>query len=334
MKNYAICCDWGTSSLRTRLVNREDSRIIDKEVTDEGISSVFQKWKVQKNQDAANGRKDFYMTFLNDHLTKIECRADINLDGLPVIISGMVSSNIGMMELPYASTPFSLKGDNTVVANIEPTHGFNHPIILLSGVRDGNEVMRGEETQLIGLTATNALVSTKNDIVFLLPGTHSKHVQVSDGSIKKFKTFMTGELFNILSQNGLLKQAVQCSDDLNDDIDSDAFREGILKSKNSEILNSLFEVRTNVLLKKFDKTQNYHYLSGLLIGYELRDLLEQDLSQIVLTCEPKLFNNYKLAIEHLGLLSLATFINPLEAEAATVKGQILSANKLTNSSDL
>lgn len=128
--------------------------------------------------------------------------------------------------------------------------------------------MRGEETQLIG-----CISELKNEVdrqIFILPGTHSKHITVKNRQVTSFKTYMTGELFSLLSKNSVLSTAIEKA------ITSDfkSFKEGVKHSTKSNLLHSIFRVRTNHLFEIHTKKENFNYLSGLLIGTELLDLLK------------------------------------------------------------
>src|SRR5690606_28554761 len=100
--------------------------------------------------------------------------------------------------------------------------GFDHDVLLLSGLCSVNDVMRGEEVQLLGLQRYN----DNTDALFILPGTHSKHIRVKENNIISFKTYITGELFQILSTHSLLKNSIVKSST----IDKEAFRKGLALS--------------------------------------------------------------------------------------------------------
>src|SRR5690606_29101147 len=125
-------------------------------------------------------------------------------------------------------------------------------------------------------------LNTKANITVLLPGTHSKHVSINCGNVIGIKTYITGEIFSILSNNGLIKEAVQPPKDPINGNDWDIFIEGVNYSGTTSLLQALFKVRTNQLFNRMNKLQNFNYLSGMLIGYELRELLNKPDTQIVL----------------------------------------------------
>lgn len=323
MNKYLICCDWGTSALRIRLVDAKHHTIIDQEVSDQGSASLFETWQRATTEPLdLNNRMAHYLRYVQLQLDKLASRNDLDLAGIPVVISGMASSSIGMMELPYAELPFSIYGDHAIVQKLSPSKPFNHPVILLSGVRDGDEVMRGEETQLVGIADLLEASGRTDNTIVVLPGTHSKHVDISNKHIAKIATYVTGELFANLSKNGLLKEAVQSNNNKRHALDWEIFNAGVEDSGKANILNALFKVRTNQLFGRFSKQENYQYLSGLLIGHETRNLLDKQDMQVVLCSSANLYEHYAHAMEYLGLNDRVCYLNPEEVELATVKGQL------------
>lgn len=317
-----IGVDWGTSALRVRLVDA-DYNIIDKEASEHGTAPLFEKWRrTAVDPFDMNNRVAYYLDRIDLQLDKLARRNKLNLDGVPVVVSGMASSSIGMMELPYAELPFSIYGDHAVVQKLSPSKPFNHPVILLSGVRYGDEVMRGEETQLVGIADLLEASGRTDNTIVVLPGTHSKHVDISNKHIAKIATYVTGELFANLSKNGLLKEAVQSNNNKQHALDWEIFNAGVEDSGKANILNALFKVRTNQLFGRFSKQENYHYLSGLLIGHETRNLLDKQDMQVVLCSSVNLYEHYAHAMEYLGLNDRVCYLSPEEVELATVKGQL------------
>ena len=189
--------------------------------------------------------------------------------------------------------------------------------------------MRGEETQLIGLIKLLKL-NSHNEIIFILPGTHSKHLQIKDEKLVDIQTFMTGELYNILTHHSILKDSVDVNipDDMSAD-DREAFISGIRNSGSANILNRLFSVRTNQLFNKLDKKQNALYLSGLLMGNELAGLQKSENVPLILCTAGALHKLYRLAFESLELLNRTTIIPADVLSRATITGQIIIAQNNT-----
>lgn len=317
-------CDWGTSSFRLRLFNVSEQLVIGEVLSETGIACMHNKWQ-NSNGDSTVARGQLFRQYLLKQINVLSNQYDVNLDHVTVLISGMASSSIGMEDIPYAMVPFSLNGSEAVTKRLNAEAAFPHEIILISGVRTENDVMRGEETQLIGLLALLEQLGNKPDEgVLIFPGTHSKHIYIHDGQLMNFQTFMTGELFNLMCNYSILKDSVQ-TDDVNifPDADAKAFKLGIRESATAGILNRLFTVRTNQLFEKLDKKQNAFYLSGLLIGEEMNYLLKNKSLPLVLCCGSNLYGFYKLALEELDLLDRTTIIPFDLADKAALAGQNL-----------
>jgi 2-dehydro-3-deoxygalactonokinase len=215
-------------------------------------------------------------------------------------------------------------GSNASIMHFNPRKDFPHHIILISGVRNETDVMRGEETQLIGLAASPYLSkNTFKESILIFPGTHSKHIVLSDNQLIDFQTFMTGEIFGLMTNHSILKQSVETKG-LNkySQNELDAFKSGVEKSRSANVLNSLFTVRTNQLFSKLNKEQNFLFLSGLLIGAELDHLRQKLGCQLILCSGSKLFEFYKLAFEELDLLKRTILISDELVDKAAIAGQI------------
>lgn len=290
-------------------------------ISKEGIAHTYNRWEAE-NADRKINRKDFYIRQLQSAIDILSQKTNITLTGTPVIISGMASSSIGLTELPYASLPFTLDGSDAIFEKIEGTEGFPHEIVIISGVAGEDDVMRGEETQLIGLSGLDDTISSSK-MVYIFPGTHSKHLIIEKGKLVDFKTYMTGEIFELLITGSTLRTAVQKPDDGQSvTFDEDAFHEGVLHSENEALLNSLFSVRAKHLHKKMTNEQNYFYLSGLMIGSELRSLRRSDIEGIRLCSGSNLFPFYRKALTGLNMMDKVTFAGPEIVDSAVIRGQL------------
>jgi 2-dehydro-3-deoxygalactonokinase len=297
-----LSCDWGTSSFRLRLIDVKNNSVLTEIRTSDGIADIFQSWK-QRNE-SEDDRKAFYLNYLFQQAEKIKASREL-ANGLPIVISGMISSSIGMIELPYKEIPFKSDGSDLILYH----ESYNqHPLFIISGVSSDDEVMRGEETMLVGCETSNS-----NEDLFIFPGTHSKHILVSNGIAKNFKTYMTGEVFHLLCNKSILSASVKEIAQM----DSDHFKKGVIEGSSSNLLNSIFHVRTNQLFKKVTAEENYHYLSGLLIGYELKAITEKKLSAITLVCSGNLKELYLSALETVDLKNMQC----VNADEALINGQ-------------
>jgi len=317
-----ICCDWGTSSFRLKMVIVANGTIIATKSSGEGIAVIHREWLASQIA-LKTCQTDFFLAHLNKRVEELlgSLASKPTIDA--IVISGMASSSIGLIELPYAQTPFSLDGKQTCFKIIEPSEILQYPVLLISGLRNNDEVMRGEETQLIGIASILNKIG-KDRLTCILPGTHSKHVQLSNGTITGFQTFITGELFQLLSQKSVLSNSVSQPEKAEPitDAEKSAFIEGIHVTKNLTLLHTLFSVRTNQLFDRRTKTENAFYLSGILIGSELRTLKNNKTECIVLVCGQSLFSLYQLALKALQLDSISTFLPPEISEESAKEGQL------------
>ena len=309
-----LSCDWGTSSFRLRLVERETLMILAEESSKEGNADTAALW--QQASQPPEQRMSFYRAIIQNHLQKLEAAVKEPLDGVPVVISGMASSTIGMLELPYQPLPFSTDGSDLLTKTIAATADFKHEMLLISGVKSDDDVMRGEEVQLVGCRFEN----TTDEQLFLHPGTHAKHVVVQNGQAVSMKTYMTGEFFSLLSTKGILASSVEEGGKLDEGQNRYWFEKGVEVSPQVNLLHNTFLVRTNDLFKKASKRENYFYLSGLLIGSECHDLLARLPASITLAGEPALLVLYEAALQKLGIADNCP-VRTKTAEEVTLYGQ-------------
>jgi len=225
---------------------------------------------------------------------------------ISVIASGMIGSRQGWIEAPYLDCPIGpdeLAGHltyidiNSNILNKSVTMAIVPGIKLLGeGVPD---VMRGEETQVAGL-----IWSKQQYGLCVLPGTHSKWVFTKNGRIEAFTTFMSGELFALMVEYSILNRLMDGKR-----FKKDAFLIGCNQSLNSSygILKQIFSARTMGLFEKLEPKGIYSYLSGIIIGYEIKEGLDIyfrnkicNEKKVVLVGELSLCNLYKMAFEIAG----------------------------------
>jgi 2-dehydro-3-deoxygalactonokinase len=249
-----LSCDWGTSSFRLRRV--VDGKVIAEIREAVGVRSIYEKALETKADRAA-----LFEAFLDAKLQEISGA------NVPLIISGMASSTIGWHELPYAKVPFALDGTCLRVEQIEWSG--HARTFLISGAATDDDVMRGEETQIIGVMRAARAEKWAGDCELVLPGTHSKHVRIQNRSVVSCRTFMTGELFDVLGRHSILRPSVNVDAPI---ADVAAFEGGVQRASEAGLPASLFSVRARAVLNGLSASHNTSYLSGLLIGAELREL--------------------------------------------------------------
>jgi len=314
-----ISCDWGTSSFRLRLVDAGTGTVIKESRSPDGAATIFNKWS-EANAKTPEPRQQFYLRWLRPRID--ELIRDVTTDRPTIVISGMATSSVGIAELPYATLPFAVDGSNAVIRTIASSADFPYDLLLISGVRSDNDVMRGEETQLAGLSAAHQKLYS-GGCICVMPGTHSKHVHIEAGRIINFQTYITGELFNVMTHYSLLKNSVEkTSADEAPEL-SDAFRSGVSRSGDAVLLNTLFTVRTNHLLGTLGKPENYYYLSGLLIGSELNALKGRHHGLPIQLCGGEDISElYQTALQELGMSDRAVIIDAAEMDAAAIAGHL------------
>ncbi len=318
---YFLSCDWGTTSFRLRLANQVDGKIIAEEKSDQGIAATFGSWQ-QTGKTDTDDRVAFYLNIVELHIKTIEKKTNQSLARVKIVMSGMASSSIGITDIPYATGAIAVNGSGINTTVITATATFDHDVLIVSGVRILDDVMRGEETQLIGCIPG---ADTIENELYIFPGTHSKHILVKNNQMASIKTYMTGEVFELLSQKSILKNSVEISEKSQN---LTVFKKGVRDALDESILHTIFKVRTNHLFDIYSKEENYNYLSGLLIGAELAVLKATDAETINLICGANLQNYYVATVAELGLSkTVNTF--PMEwVDEAAVRGQLKIARQL------
>ena len=312
-----LSCDWGTSSFRLRLVEMTGTKIIAEENTSRGIANVFDLWK--KAGQSESLRFPFYLDSVRQCIGSLEKRLNYSLDGFPLVISGMACSTLGMIDLPYKEVPFYTDGSDLVTKFIAANNDFKHDIIFISGARTENDVMRGEETQLVGC------VPKEEGQLFIFPGTHSKHVTVTNRKVVEIKTYMTGEFFALLSEKSILSAGIERVADSKLEKNNKSFEAGVKENLHSNLLNSSFKIRTNDLFHKLSRQENYHYLSGLLIGTEMRELAGNECT-ITLVSNSYFHSLYESAFQL--VMNTTSSLKIQDAGEAMVTGQLKILNQL------
>lgn len=319
-KNVFISCDWGTTAFRMRLAEASTARVLAEIKTGQGIAATYHNWK---EQGETENRLLFYSRILAAGLQQLQAQHGESLDGVPIVLSGMASSSIGMEELPYKKLPFNTYGTDLHVHVVQAGVGLNSVLVIISGTQTATDVMRGEETKLVGCR----LPPDDAKQLLIFPGTHCKHMLVQQGKVVQFDTYITGELFKLLSTNSVLAASVSEDNNLALPAHASAFTNGVKEGAENNLLNALFHVRTSQLFGHHLPAANYHYLSGLLIGNELKSLMARDYSVLTLVASPILAAPYQQALQVLGL---ATNLHRTDADEALVIGQQIILKHIYN----
>ena len=270
-----IGIDWGTSSLRAFLIGTQ-GEVLDSVTTGEGIMQI-----PDRNFDAVFDR--LVGSFPSNA-------------GLPIVVSGMITSRNGWVETPYVTMP---TGPEHLAQSLVRHQSQSGALIhFVTGATtehiSGPDVMRGEETQIIGSAALGL-----SDGVFVMPGTHSKWVHVALGKIQDFATYMTGEVFASLKDHTILGTLMKMSD-----FDLCAFQKGVgaAQDRRANLLHDLFHVRTLPLMGKLKETETADFLSGLLIGTEIVAALKKnDAKRVTIVGRNDLTDRYEIALQAVGI---------------------------------
>ncbi len=274
------------------------------------MGATFRLWQQQVGPLAE--REAFYFGIVDQNIALLSIKTGIDLVGVPVILSGMVSSTIGMVEMPYKQIPIKLDGSDLEIKFFN--NGKNRSAII-SGISTGDDIMRGEETKMLG--CATLLPKSNTGHLLIVPGTHPKHIFIKGNKIVNFKTYMTGEFFDLLITHSILTASVSAGGDFAQLENRDSFLEGVKCGQTTNLLHGSFLVRTNQVLKKMSPQQNYYYLSGLLIGVELKDINPG--ANVCLIGDATHIALYALACKEMGI----NVIKEIDADEALIRGQSL-----------
>jgi len=241
-----IIIDWGTSNFRAFLMDKEHN-LASSHQENKGLLHV-------SNREFAEALELILKSWLDDY------------DKYPIFMAGMVGSKNGWFNVDYVATPANL---GCLIANVKKftlPWGNNLSGYIIPGVKHQNDnatfdVMRGEEVQALGFAAKRQI----KEAMLILPGTHSKHVSINNNKIETINTFMSGELFSILCQHSILGK------DLPEQQTSElAFVSGVRQSDKGDLSQLLFSARTQLLFDNVAAEHVHDYISGLIIGQELK----------------------------------------------------------------
>jgi len=280
-----IAIDWGTTSARAYRLDAR-GRILDEQSAPLGVQKV-EPGKFAQALTAVLG-------------------GEIPQD-VPMIASGMIGSRQGWIEAPYRDCPADFDG---IAAGLTPVPGTRLRIVPGLVCRDADsvpDVMRGEETQIVGALDDETWAQATPRVI-VLPGTHSKWALVQGRTIQTFATFMTGELYAVLREHSILGRLAAASG-RGDDA---ALERGVrLSLRDAAALpHDLFSARTLALTGALAPEAVADYLSGLLLGAEVaagRRWLERHAvtgGSVILVGEAALCERYRCALALAGIEAL------------------------------
>lgn len=277
-KPRLIALDWGTSSLRAYLLG-ENGRCLAQTSGAFGILNV------------ADGAFDAVYLQL--------CAGWQGEYGpLPVLASGMIGSRQGWLEAPYLPCPATPAQIAAGLVHLQASDGARLHIVPGLSCRNAHgipDVMRGEETQLLGV------IETGGAALWVLPGTHSKWAHCAGGTIDAFSTYMTGELYAVLCRHSILGRLMPA--EAQDDAGAFARGVGYGLSAGADLARKLFSARSLGLFSEVPAEGLADYLSGLLLGAEIRDAqaLWPSSTELGLIGEPGLCARYRRGLDIAGM---------------------------------
>jgi 2-dehydro-3-deoxygalactonokinase len=284
-----LACDWGTTNLRAWTLDAAGAVVAERDF-ELGVSRLA----------PGEAQRRFEM----------EVRPALAAQDLPAILCGMIGSNLGWTVAPYAGCPAGLeelaRALTPVTERARIVPGLRCP-----GIAGAPDVMRGEETQLLGWLSQRPERQAGRHVI-CHPGTHAKWALVEDGRIVRFVTAMTGELFAVLGKHSVLKSDAPADDEA-------AFDEGLSAAGDGSALAArLFTARARVVGGGAPAQSTPSYLSGLLIGAEIASvpgLLGEPVQTVVLLGDPVLCRLYARALARRDVTT-ETF----DGEAAAIAG--------------
>ena len=275
-----IAVDWGTSNVRAWGIDADGATVFS-ESSDEGMSRL-----------TPDRYPEVLARLVGDRFNTADGSTD-------VLICGMAGARQGWLEAPYLETPAALT--RLAAGAVRPSAGAKLNARILPGIcqrANGDEdVMRGEETQLLGLLALRPGFAG----TVVMPGTHSKWVSIDDGRIVRFATAMTGELYDVLGTHSVLRHSL--GGERMGPATEDGIAAGIERglAHPEQLTSLLFRTRAASLLSGRGADWCSGYLSGLLVGAEIgghRDWLGG--SVVPLVGSARLCRLYAAAIDKAG----------------------------------
>ncbi len=278
-----LAIDWGSTSLRGALIGQDGTVLEDRSFA-RGILTVE--------------KGGFPVVFET-------CFGDWMQPGTLCLIAGMAGSQQGWLETPYCPCPAGFSDIAGQLAWVD--HKGPGRIAIVPGLsieHDGvPDVIRGEETQIFGALQLLGMTEAPK-VTLVLPGTHSKWVTVSSNRVTDFSSWMTGEFYALLRQHSILARSLPAQEP---ELDAAAFDQGVSHALRSNgLLHTAFSVRTLSLFKSMSADALPSYLSGLVIGEELKSQKLQRGEQIVVMGTKALAGRYEQALSHLGVSVLRT----------------------------
>ncbi len=291
-----VAVDWGTTNVRFWLMS-EEGKILSTKTSPMGMNRI---------------KKDQY----EDHLLANIGEWFEPSDSIQVIACGMVGAANGWVEAMYQKAPCEPISNEKITK--APTGFPSLDVRIIPGIANyspSHDVLRGEETQICGFLTENP----DFEGVLCLPGTHTKWVEIKSGLVMGFRTFMTGELFDVLGKSSILRHSIDSNSwDENEFISAIE----VSLSKPEELTTRMFSIRAESLIGDLKTEMASARLAGLLLGLELagsKSYWKQN--SVVIIGSGQLAKNY-----YDGLITTSTKSKIINSESFTIKGLIQTKN--------
>lgn len=292
-----VAIDWGTTNLRAFAINA-DGDVIAERGSDDGMG------RLEPHQ-------------FEEALIKVVEPWLSNQSVMPIYTCGMVGARQGWKEAVYKNVPAAPASIDGLT--IAPTTDPRIDVKILPGLSQDEpaDVMRGEETQIAGLLKLNPTFEG----AVCLPGTHSKWVTIKHGAIMEFHTYMTGELFSLLSSQSVLRHSLSDGGE-----DYDAFLEAakMALDKPENVMANLFSIRASSLLSDADPIKSRARLSGMIVGQELSHAKSYWSNQKIIVIGSEAVSDLYVKL----LKSIGCQVDQISAREASLAGLKLIAEPL------
>jgi 2-dehydro-3-deoxygalactonokinase len=296
-----IAVDSGTTNCRVKFI--EDNKVIWTERSGVGIKDVA----------AANGNNSILEVTLQKLIIQGLQNMQRTLEDVSYVVgSGMITSNLGLLEIPHLTAPadFKVFADNLKVLNFEWLKGI--PFYLIPGLKNNTEkdiallsdidVMRGEEVETFGVLES---MSIQEKTLVILPGSHTKFVYVDEkGEIVRCVTTMLGEILSALAESTILKSALP--EGLIESIDHEFVKLGVSYQGSYGLSNASFATRLLQIQLETTANQRANFIGGALVSDDLNrkiisDILQGEWKRVIVGGTAPLRDLFVIALKEKGV---------------------------------
>lgn len=305
MKRY-VTIDGGTTNTRISLV--EDRRVIASK-------------KISRGAKAGIDDREGLKIALKEAISALLCENSLTeSDIIKILASGMITSEFGLYEVPHLIAPASIEELHANTVEVDFPEICSVPFVFVRGIKilggelDSTDIMRGEETEIVGLMGDDA-----EECTYILPGSHSKIIKTDEcGRVVDFSTMLTGEMIASLSSNTILKDAVDLSIS---EYDSDALKFGYSYADEHGLNKALFKVRILKNVMKNSPREVYSFFIGACLSGEIAEILALDTPKIVIGGKSQIKNATAILLKAFSDKEIVT-VDDATVDSSTAIGVI------------